>query len=154
MGKILIAYASQTGNTELMAEVMGDFLEKEGHDVVTETFDFDWVDPESFINYDGILVGTHTWDDGEMPYEVEDFYEDLEDIDIKNMLFGVFGSGDSFYDDFGGAIDLIAGRLENLGGLIIGERLKVDLEPEKQDIQRCQEFAKIFSDTIISNETN
>lgn len=153
MSKVLIAYASQTGNTELMAEAIGDVLEKHGHQIVTQAFDFDWVDPEDFTQYDGILVGTHTWDDGEMPYEVEDFYEDLEDVDIKDMLFGVFGSGDSFYDVFGGAIDLIAERLENLGGIVVGERLKVDLEPDKDDIKRCQEFAENISKAIRNNRT-
>jgi len=145
MSKILMVYASQTGNTELMAEAMVDFLTAESNEVITKTFDFDWVEPEELLEYDAILIGTHTWDDGEMPYEVEDFYEEVEEVDITGKLFGVFGSGDSFYDIFGGAIDLIADRLENLGADVLKERLKVDLEPDQEDIERCIRFAKTLS---------
>lgn len=149
MGKILMVYASQTGNTELMAEVMVDYLKTESYEVVTKTFDFDWIEPEELLEYDAVLIGTHTWDDGEMPYEVEDFYEEVEEVDITGRIFGVFGSGDSFYDIFGGAIDLVADRLENLGADVLPERLKVDLEPDKEDIERCRVFAKKLSEKVL-----
>ncbi len=29
-------------------------------------------------NYDGILFGTYTWGDGDLPYELEDFYDDMD----------------------------------------------------------------------------
>lgn len=150
MCRVLVVYASQTGNTELMAEAMVDYLKAKSCDVIIKTFDFDWVEPEELLEYDGVLIGTHTWDDGEMPYEVEDFYEEVEEVDISGRLFGVFGSGDSFYDIFGGAIDLVANRLENLGADVLPERLKADLEPDKDDIERCRAFAKELCEKLKS----
>src|SRR5699024_12500689 len=148
MSKILMVYVSRTGNTELMAEIMVDYLKNQKHEVVTKTFDFDWIEPEELLRYDAVLVGTHTWDDGEMPYEVEDFYEDVEEVDLTGIVFGVFGSGDSFYDIFGGAVDLIGDRLEKLGADVLHERLKVDLEPDKDDIERCLAYAEALSKKI------
>lgn len=142
MNKILMLYASQTGNTELMAEAITAFLENNNIEVTVKTFDFDPIDVEELTAYDAVLIGTHTWDDGDLPYEVEDFYEELEDVSIKNQLFAVFGSCDAFYDTYGGAIDLMGERLEELGAKVVPPWLKVDLEPNKEDIISCENLAE------------
>ncbi|MDY0405048.1 flavodoxin [Virgibacillus sp. 179-BFC.A HS] len=141
MGKILTVYASSTGNTELMAEAMVAYLESKHHEVDVKTFDFDKIDVEELLDYDAVLIGTHSWDEG-LPYEVEDFYEDLDEVDLTGRLFGVFGSADSFYESYGIAIDLMSDRLEGRGAVLVPESLKVDLEPEKEDIARCEAFAE------------
>src|SRR5690625_1067601 len=148
MGKILLLYASVTGNTELMAEVIEDELIHLKHEVVVKTFDFDPIYIDEVADYDAVLVGTHTWDDGELPYEVEDFYDDLEDVDITGKIFAVFGSADSFYDSYGGAIDLVGDRVQQLGATLLQWRLKVDLEPDRKDIVHCQEFAELVHKTL------
>lgn len=149
MSKILMLYASATGNTELMAEAIVAYLEDRNNEVVTKTFDFDSIDVEELFIYDAILVGTHTWDDGELPYEVEDFYEELDDVDITGKVFGVFGSADSFYDTYGGAVDLMADRLQNLGAKVVPQRLKVDLEPDREDVRRCEAFAEVVCELMM-----
>ncbi|MBP1969906.1 flavodoxin I [Virgibacillus natechei] len=145
MAKLLMLYASGTGNTELMAEAMVAYLEDKNHEVVTKTFDFDPIDVEELLEYDAILIGTHTWDDGDLPYEVEDFYEEIDDVNITGKLFGVFGSADSFYDTYGGAVNLMADRLSKAGAVLVPEQLKVDLEPDRVDIERCEQMA----DTVL-----
>ncbi|GAB3068859.1 flavodoxin [Virgibacillus ainsalahensis] len=148
MSNILMLYASGTGNTELMAEIMVGYLEMNQHQVVTKTFEFDRIDEKELLEYDAVLIGTHTWDDGELPYEVEDFYEDIEEVDITGKVIGVFGSADSFYDVFGGAVDLMADRMKNLGADLVPKRLKVELEPDKEDAKQCEQFAQLLIDRI------
>ncbi len=148
MSKILMLYASATGNTELMAEVMVDYLEDRNDQVVIKTFDFDPIDVEEMLDYDAILIGTHTWDDGGLPYEIEDFYEQLESVDVTGKVIGVFGSADSFYDTYGGAVDLFYDHLENLGAVLVPQRLKVDLEPDREDIERCVKFVGMLCEMI------
>src|SRR5690625_6674875 len=92
MSNILLVYASTTGNTEVMAEAIADYLIVHGQEVVIKSFDFDRIDVEMIADYDAVLVGTHTWDDGDLPYEVEDFYEDLGDVVINGYPLGVFRS--------------------------------------------------------------
>lgn len=135
-------YASTTGNTELMAEVMVAYLENKNNEVVTKTFDFDPIEVEELLDYDAVLIGSHTWDDGGLPYEVEDFYEELEAVDLTGVIVGVFGSADSFYDTYGGAVDILCDHLENLGAALVPQRLKVDLEPDRKDVERCEAFAE------------
>ena len=34
-----------------------------------------------------------------------DFYEDLADLNLNGKIYGVVGSGDTFYDEFCKAVD-------------------------------------------------
>lgn len=144
MGKVLLLYASMTGNTEAIAHIIREAVEKHGHEVLTKTFEMDPIDAAELADYDGLLVGTYSEDDGELPFEVEDFYEELEDVDITGMAAGVFGSGDSIYDTFGGAANLMGDRLEAKQARLAPERLIVDLEPDEEDAVRCRTFADVF----------
>lgn len=148
VGTILLLYASTTGNTELIAEAIADELLYLKHEVEMKSFDFDRIDVEEVLDYDAVLIGTHTWDDGELPYEVEDFYDDLGDVDITGCIFGVFGSADSFYRTYGGAVDLIADHAKNLGAEVLPNRLKIELAPDNEDIVLCQRFAAMVSEKI------
>ncbi|SHG47177.1 flavodoxin [Ornithinibacillus halophilus] len=141
MSKILIIYTSMTGNTELMAEAMEAHLNRKNHEVTMKNFEFDPFDIKELMDYDAALVGTYTWDDGEIPYEVEDFYDELDEVDLTGKPCGVFGSADSFYDCYGGAVDLMAMRLFQAGATKQAKRLKVDLEPSDEDIRKCEQMA-------------
>src|SRR5690625_7815544 len=96
MSNILLVYASTTGNTEVMAEAIADYLIVHGQEVVIKTSDFARIDAEMIADYDAVLVGTHTWDDGDLPHAVEGFYEDSGDAAIKGIPSGARGSADSF----------------------------------------------------------
>lgn len=152
MGKVLMLFASQSGNTELMAESMVEYIEKQGYDVETRAFDFDPIEAEDIPDYDAIAIGTHTWDAGDLPYEVEDFYEELDDVNIEGKIFGVFGSADAFYDVYGGAVELMWERLNEKGANLVQEKLKVDLEPNDKDIERCRQFAANFCSLIEASQ--
>lgn len=148
MGKILITYASQTGNTEQITDIIVHYLEELQHDVTVKSFDFDMIDADSINNYDALLIGTYTWDDGELPYEVEDFYIDIEELDLSSLIGAAFGSADSFYDTYGGAIELVHEHLKYLGAKMISSPLKIDLEPSAKDEERCRILAATISEAI------
>lgn len=148
MAKIIISVASLTGNTEHIADIIADNLIQKNHTVDIKSFDYDPIHINEIEKYDAILIGTYTWDDGELPYEVEDFYEELEEVDITNKVFGVFGSADSFYETYGGAIDLVGDRAADLGAQVLPLRLKIDISPNKQDIERCGEFASMVEQAL------
>lgn len=144
VANILLVYTSLTGNTEQVAELIHSFLLKKGHVVKVCSFDEGFLEPEDLIGYDGILFGTYTYEDGDLPYEVEDFSEDMEGLDLTGVPIAVFGSGDTFYRTFGQAIDTMADRFTELGASVLSERLKVDLDPDEEDEQKCLEFVEAF----------
>lgn len=139
--------ASMTGSTETMADAIDDYITTAGHEVVRKSFDFDPIDVKELLDYDGILVGSYSWDD-DIPFEVEDFCEELNDVDLAGRLVGVFGSCDSFYDIYGAALETIAEIIPKVGGTMYGEKLKVELEPDDDDIKHCQQFAAGFLEEI------
>jgi flavodoxin I len=148
MGDILMIYASQTGNTEQLTDMIAAYIEEIGYGVTIKSFDFDVIDVEALEQYDAIMIGTYTWDDGELPYEVEDFYIDLEKIDLTGKIVSVYGSGDSFYDTFGGAGKLVWQQLKHLGATVIGEPVIIDLEPNQEDADHLRQMVQAVVEAI------
>ena len=96
MAKVLIVYASLTGNTRAGANILEKTFEEMGSEVtVMESYD---ADPFEFEDYDICIVGTYTYGtDADLPDEIVDFYEELLDVDLTGKVYGAFGSGDVFY---------------------------------------------------------
>lgn len=65
MAKILIAYASMSGNTESIADLIKVSLDAFDHEVVLQ--EMEGMDAEELLAYDGIILGSYTWGDGELP---------------------------------------------------------------------------------------
>lgn len=97
MKSALIVYASMSGNTEEVAELIEDVLYNEyGVYVLTDRIGAG-ITP-SPREYDAIFFGSYTWDKGATPDEVKDF---AADIGYKPDNVYVFGTGDT---QFGGDV--------------------------------------------------
>lgn len=137
-----IVYASMTGNTEECMEVVEEALENLGVEVIVEESTL--ADPFDFEEDDICIVGSYTWGpDGNIPEEMLDFYEELEEVNLEGKVFGVFGSGDRFYGDkfCQAAIDLDL-QLEKTGAQRGAELVKVELSPEEDEIGQLEVFAE------------
>lgn len=145
----MIVYASLTGNTEECAEIIEKAFEELGAEVeLVESFS---ADPTDFEEVDIAIVGTYTYGtDANLPDEIVDFYEELEELDLTGKIYGTFGSGDTFYDKFCQSVDDFNDQFDKTGALKGAESVKVDLEPEEEDIENLQAFAK----TLIENFEN
>lgn len=91
---ILIAYLSYSGNTEEVADFIGDKLIDDGLRVDKHEIGIDpFVDVS---RYDYLFLGTFTWEEGATPDEVKDF---VREVGYKPENVAVFGTGDT---QFGG----------------------------------------------------
>ncbi|HLS07858.1 flavodoxin domain-containing protein [Lentibacillus sp.] len=140
MANVLVLYASLTGSTEIMAEEMTEHLKEQGHEVSHKSFDLDPIDASRMEEFDSILFGSYSWDD-DIPFEVEDFYFDMDDVDLTGKTVGVFGSCDSYYDIYGPAIDTLASKAKERGATVYEEKFKFELEPDDKDIEHGIQFA-------------
>ncbi|VEF49645.1 flavodoxin [Bacillus freudenreichii] len=152
MGRVLLLYASMTGNTEEIASIIEKCLVDKEMTVTKKGFDTEDIRAEELLGYDGIVFGTYTYDDGDLPWEVEDFYEELLDVDLDGKIVSVFGSGDSFYPEFGKAVDTMAERFTEIGAVLVGERVKVELDPGAEDTKRCEELTAVFCEALNKGE--
>ena len=135
-----IVFASMTGNTEEIADIVADKLRDLGIDVDVD--ECTTVDASDFLEADIAIVATYTYGDGELPDEIMDFYEDLADLDLSDKIYGVVGSGDTFYDEFCKAVDDFDAAFAATGAVKGAESVKVDLSAEDDDIARLEAFAE------------
>lgn len=135
-----IVYASMTGNTEEIADIVAETLENLGIEV--EINECTQVDASEFEEADLCIVATYTYGDGDLPDEIMDFYDDLLELDLTGKIFGVCGSGDTFYDYFCKSVDDFETAFTKTGATKGATSVKVDLAAEEEDIEKLEAFAK------------
>lgn len=151
MSKIVLVYASLTGNTEEMADAISEGIREAGLELtVKEVID---ASANELEDYQGIILGAYTWGDGELPDEFLDFYEEMEDIELNGRISAVFGSADSSYAQFGAAVDLLLDKLNERGATNVLEGFKIELSPSKEEKEACKAFGRKFAE-ILQSEDN
>lgn len=140
MLKALIVYASLTGNTEEIAHLIAKKLKAKN--VTVEVEGALQVYPEEFEDVDICIVGTYTYGtDGEIPDEIIDFYDDLGDVDLTGKVFGLFGSGQSFYEHFCRAVDYFEDQFKHTNAHKGADSIKFELNASgEEDFKRIDQF--------------
>lgn len=146
MPKIVMVYASLTGNTKAMADAIAAGIKEAGQEIdVFESYD---QDASVLEDYDALLIGTYTWGDGDFPDEMQDFYDSLSDVDLTGKKGMVFGSFDEIYGDYGIAVDDMIEKLERKGCEVIRDGFKIELTPSPEQLEECKELGKWFVEQI------
>lgn len=137
--KTTVIYWSSTGNTEKMANLIGQGLLKSGVDIEVQIKHVSESKENDIEQSDLVLIGSPA-----MGVEEIDTSE-MEPFIINNKqafngkpigLFGSFGWGDGEWMD--SWVDMMTG----LGAKIIIESLMVNEEPEGDSEQECLEFGR------------
>ena len=131
MTKALIVYGSTTGNTESVAQLVGDVLAEQGIEVTLRNVTRAKVS-ELGNGYDLTLLGASTWGDDEIEFQEDfaPFYEEMDGAQLQDRKVALFGCGDSSYEHFCGAVDLLEEKVEELGAVIVNEPLRIDGDPQ------------------------
>lgn len=142
--KIAIVYSSKTGNTEELAQrIFHLFLKK---NVMVSLFRIEQFRVRDLSQFEAVVIGTYTWGNGEIPQEMMELYRAFEIQDVKKVLTGVIGTGDSGYPKFCGAVDEFKDMLYVNTNLIA--TLKIEVSLQMKDIDRCSRFVTIFLDQL------
>ncbi len=122
MKNIVIVYGSTTGNTERVAGLIKDEL---GEAQVINVAD---VDNEVVKAADLVLFGTSTWGYGDLQDDFADYIDAIDADLVGGKDVAVFGCGDSasFPDVFCQGVTEIMDRVQQAGGKLIVEELRVD----------------------------
>ncbi|KAK2659504.1 hypothetical protein Ddye_006037 [Dipteronia dyeriana] len=123
--KLLILYASQTGNALDAAERMGREAERRGCPVVVRSMD-DY-DAKSLPREDIVIFVVSTTGQGDTPDSMKVFWrfllqKNLSKHWLKGVHYAVFGLGDSGYQKFNFVAKKLDNRLLNLGATAVIER--------------------------------
>lgn len=118
MSKTVIIYSFHTQKSKKVAEKI---IEAFGKDKIVAVNAED-LSTEVFHKNDHFILSAPTWFDGELPNYWDEFVPDLEDMNLKNKTFAVFGLGDQkgYSENFCDAIGILVEILESCGATIIG----------------------------------
>lgn len=90
MAKVLVAFATRTGQTKRIAEAIGDAIRAEGHDVTIENINK--LKKEADLEgYDGYVFGAATYH-GEMMGPMKTFLFVAEKANLEGKVGGAFGA--------------------------------------------------------------
>ena len=111
--KILMVGFSKTGNTYMFMDYLKQFNSniEEYRFNIKEDVDID-ISP-----YDLIIVGTNTWGDGKIPPNCKQFIIDNAKKYQKDWI--IFGTGNSIFAHFCGAVDGVKKILNDTGNSIL-----------------------------------
>ena len=128
-----------TGRNEKIAKHLVDYLEEHNADVTLEQM----IETDAFAldSYDAVIVETYTYNDGEIPDEAQDFYDDLKDVDLNHTKFAVLGSSSKQHLHFGRAVDYFTMQLNSSTGEQVADSVKIDQDPDEDDFRRVEQLA-------------
>ncbi|WP_220751088.1 flavodoxin [Apilactobacillus xinyiensis] len=140
MIKAHVVFATITGNNEDVADIITEGLED--LDVEVTQTEMSQTDASELKSADICVICAYTYDEGSLPEEGLDFFEDLENLDLNGKVFGVAGSGDVYYQEFYNlAVDKFTDQLTKTGAKKGANSLKINLAPEEADIEKLDEFS-------------
>ncbi len=119
MSKIGLFYGSTTGKTESAAEMIQ--AEFGGESVVT-LHEISEVQDSDFDQYQNIIIGSPTWDIGQLQADWDGYFEDLDNIDFSGKKVAYFGTGDAvgYGENFQDAMGTLEEKISELGGQTVG----------------------------------
>jgi len=119
MRAVGLFFATQTGNTETVAGVIGEATGLEATDIGE-------VEAGDLAGYDGLIVGAPTWSTGADEFRSgttwDEYLEEIKGLDLKGKPVAVFGCGDSqgYADNFCDAIEEMHSTFEAAGAKMLG----------------------------------
>jgi flavodoxin I len=131
--KTIIVYGTKRGVTGRMAQKLKDALSSAG--IQADDFNVSLLKASRLLDYDILLLGSSTWNDGDLQSDFVDFEREMENLDLCGKKAAVFGSGSSRYPFFCEAVQILESRLKSSGAMMIQAGLKADIllgHPEDQ----------------------
>jgi flavodoxin I len=144
MEKVSLIYSFNSNKTSKVAEKIkeafgGDNLELINAETLTE---------EEFLKNKVAILGVPTWFDGELPNYWDEFGPILEELDLKDRTYALYGLGDQkgYPDNFLDAVGLMTEILEKRGARIIGHTSTEGYHFHKSRAARENQFTGLAID--------
>lgn len=144
MAKTAIIYSYNSLKSKKVSEkIIKVFGEKEIVAVNAEE-----ISTEKIEQFDNIIISAPTWFDGELPSYWDEFVPDLEDMDLSNKKFAVFGLGDQkgYPENFCDAIGIMVEILEDCNAKVVGATSLEGYTYESSRAERNGQFVGLALD--------
>lgn len=146
---ILILYATNSGGTERVANLIADVLREKQHTVTVQHIRD--TKPDQLSGYDGILFGSPSWDyngkEGQLHEEMRTFTEGATGLSLEGKKVAVFGCGDTSYMYFTGAVTLLEKFVSDSHGALFAPSLRID--GFYFDLDKNEQLAKEWAQKLV-----
>lgn len=144
--KILVTYGTLSGNTQVVAESIAQYLSSKGQEV--DLKNQDEIEPDYLLSYPFVFIGGSTWDEGNSNPSTTAFLEKINTstLNYSTIKFGIFGLGESNYAHFCTVTDHISDAVKSKGGNIVGEAFKIDGYPDDNVLSNVHAWV----DTVLA----
>jgi len=118
MAKARIFYGSSTGNTQRIAEQ----IEEELGDLIESVTDIAKASPDDLASAEALILGVSTWEDGQLQEDWDDFFPELDGMDLSGKTVALFGLGDAygFSGEFVNALGTLYRKVRERGATVVG----------------------------------
>jgi flavodoxin I len=138
MPRLLLLYATNSGNTTFVAETIGAAFTE--HHLSMPIRNVGYAKPEEVLGRDLLLLGSPTWDnhvrgrykEGQLQDQMAEYLNQIKSFKLHDMPMAVFGLGDSQFKYFCGATVLLQKFVTEVGGRLINQPLYIDGQPQQQ----------------------
>ncbi|MFC5360561.1 flavodoxin domain-containing protein [Peribacillus frigoritolerans] len=139
--KVFIGYVSLSGNTEKMAINIKNRMKAVGCEVYMERLDT--VEVDALKDFDLAFIGLYTWNLEDVPYEANEFYEEIDQVDFAGVKVALFGAGDLTHSKPCAAIDILSDKMKRFGFDVYDRVLKLHQESSTyEQWRKCEDFAE------------
>lgn len=146
---IKLVYASLTGNTEMLSDLIIEKFEEEKGLEIEKLFIEDMVDFDFLDDADAFIIATYTYGEGDLPEEMEEFFEALGEKDFSGKTYGVIGTGDTVYEQFCVCVDQFDDQIAKTGATNPTQNLKIEIEAgSDEDFENIDKFIEDFSSAL------
>lgn len=146
---IKLVYASLTGNTEMLSDLIIEKFEEEKGLEIEKLFIEDMVDFDFLDDADAFIIATYTYGEGDLPEEMEEFFEALGEKDFSGKTYGVIGTGDTVYEQFCVCVDQFDDQIAKTGATNPTQNLKIEIEADSdEDFENIDKFIEDFSSAL------
>lgn len=126
--KCTLLYGTLSGSTMTAAGIVSDVLTAAGHQV--DTIMVDGATKDQIKDSQLVIFGSPSWEDegkdGQPLPDMTKFLKTLTAEDLDGKKIAIFGLGDTSYQHFCGAVDVMTELLKTLKAASIIEPLRVD----------------------------
>lgn len=145
---VIIIYGSMYGNTEKMADAIARGVNEAGVKNV-RIYDASKTHISYLINeiwkYKGVIIGSSAYNSGMLP-PVEKFTREMEHMDVKHHVMGIFGS----YSWNGGGVKSLMKFVENIDWEMAADPVEVHGIPKKEHIVACKALGKAVAEKVMA----
>jgi len=123
--KLLIIYATCSGNAELVAEAVCDGIRDSGN--IVELRKAEQSNPSEINKYDATILICSTWNVGLLNDNMIKFHKEMLNMQFPQKIIEVIGLGDSeHYDIFCGGADVLEEAVRKVGANQTMDTVRID----------------------------